>query len=102
MVGASTTYRTMKIRNKPKLRDMIRKLDALDSVVMQQNNFLNHINNKIDLVSSTLYGLLEMNGDTEKVITYIKEREKQDAVSDEKELSDESDSGSKEVSGESV
>lgn len=69
---------------------------------MQQNNFLNHINNKIDLVSSTLYGLLEMNGDTEKVITYIKEREKQDAVSDEKELSDESDSGSKEVSGESV
>jgi len=102
MVGASTTYRTMKIRNKPKLRDMIRKLDALDSVVMQQNNFLNHINNKIDLVSSTLYGLLEMNGDTEKVITYIKEREKQDAVSDEKELSDESDSGSEEVSGESV
>lgn len=102
MVGASTTYRTMKIRNKPKLRDMIRKLDALDSVVMQQNNFLNHINNKIDLVSSTLYGLLEMNEDTEKVITYIKEREKQDAVSDEKELSDESDSGSKEVSGESV
>jgi len=102
MVGASTTYRTMKIRNKPKLRDMIRKLDALDSVVMQQNNFLNHINKKIDLVSSTLYGLLEMNGDTEKVITYIKEREKQDAVSDEKELSDESDSGSKEVSGESV
>jgi hypothetical protein len=102
MVGASTTYRTMKIRNKPKLRDMIRKLDALDSVVMQQNNFLNHINKKIDLVSSTLYGLLEMNEDTEKVITYIKEREKQDAVSDEKELSDESDSGSKEVSGESV
>jgi len=102
MVGASTTYRTMKIRNKPKLRDMIRKLDALDSVVMQQNNFLNHINKKIDLVSSTLYGLLEMNGDTEKVITYIKEREKQDAVSDEKELSDESDSGSEEVSGESV
>jgi hypothetical protein len=102
MVGASTTYRTMKIRNKPKLRDMIRKLDALDSVVMQQNNFLNHINNKIDLVSSTLYGLLEMNGDTEKVINYIKEREKQDAVSDEKELSDESDSGSEEVSGESV
>ena len=102
MVGASTTYIIMKIRNKPKLRDMIRKLDALDSVVMQQNNFLNHINNKIDLVSSTLYGLLEMNGDTEKVITYIKEREKQDAVSDEKELSDESDSGSEEVSGESV
>jgi len=102
MVGASTTYRTMKIRNKPKLRDMIRKLDALDSVVMQQNNFLNHINKKIDLVSSTLYGLLEMNEDTEKVITYIKEREKQDAVSDEKELSDESDSGSEEVSGESV
>jgi len=102
MVGASTTYRTMKIRNKPKLRDMIRKLDALDSVVMQQNNFLNHINKKIDLVSSTLYGLLEMNEDTEKVITYIKEREKQDAVSDEKELSGESDSGSKEVSGESV
>ena len=102
MVGTSTTYRIMKIRNKPKLRDMIRKLDALDSVVMQQNNFLNHINNKIDLVSSTLYGLLEMNGDTEKVITYIKEREKQDAVSDEKELSDESDNGSEEVSGESV
>ena len=102
MIGVSTTYKIMKIRNKPKLRDMIRKLDALDSVVMQQNNFLNHINNKIDLVSSTLYGLLEMNGDTEKVITYIKEREKQDAVSDEKELSDESDSGSKEVSGESV
>lgn len=102
MIGVSTTYKIMKIRNKPKLKDMIRKLDALDSVVMQQNNFLNHINNKIDLVSSTLYGLLEMNGDTEKVITYIKEREKQDAVSDEKELSDESDSGSKEVSGESV
>ena len=53
-------------------------------------------------MSSTLYGLLEMNGDTEKVITYIKEREKQDAVSDEKELSDESDSRSEEVSGESV
>jgi|21_taG_2_1085346.scaffolds.fasta_scaffold00192_19 hypothetical protein len=110
MVGAYITHLIMKkTKKKPTIRDIIQILETLDSVIVSQDNYIKYLNNKIDLVSSTLYGLLEMKEDTEDVMEYIKKRDKEklDALSKEakeegKNLHGKSDNGSEEVPRESV
>lgn len=92
MVGASTTYRTMKkTKKKPTMKDIMSFLERMDSVIASQMSYIKYIENKIDIVSSTLYGLLEMKGDTKEVLEYVTKRDKEmkDAVPNEKKAGEE-------------
>ena len=96
-----------KKKKKPTLRSTNRKLDELGAVIVQQQNWIKYLRNNLDLVSSMFYGYMEMNGDVEKVVTYVENRskEKEDALSDgekAEELSREGDNRDSKVYGESV
>ena len=91
-MATSTTYRTMKkTKKKPTMKDIMSFLERMDSVIASQMSYIKYIENKIDIVSSTLYGLLEMKGDTEEVLEYVTKRDKEmkDAVPNEKKAGEE-------------
>ena len=73
------------------MKDIMSFLERMDSVIASQMSYIKYIENKIDIVSSTLYGLLEMKGDTEEVLEYVTKRDKEmkDAVPNEKKAGEE-------------
>lgn len=73
------------------MKDIMSFLERMDSVIASQMSYIKYIENKIDIVSSTLYGLLEMKGDTKEVLEYVTKRDKEmkDAVPNEKKAGEE-------------
>ena len=73
------------------MKDIMSFLERMDSVIASQMSYIKYIENKIDIVSSTLYGLLEMKGDTKEVLEYVTKRDKEmkDAVPNEKKTGEE-------------
>ena len=73
------------------MKDIMLFLERMDSVIASQMSYIKYIENKIDIVSSTLYGLLEMKGDTKEVLEYVTKRDKEmkDAVPNEKKTGEE-------------
>ncbi len=73
------------------MKDIMSFLERMDSVISSQMSYIKYIENKIDIVSSTLYGLLEMKGDTKEVLEYVTKRDKEmkDAVPNEKKAGEE-------------
>lgn len=91
-MATSATYITMKkTKKKPTMKDIMSFLERMDSVISSQMSYIKYIENKIDIVSSTLYGLLEMKGDTKEVLEYVTKRDKEmkDAVPNEKKAGEE-------------
>tara|TARA_B100002019_G_scaffold293391_1_gene320696 strand:- start:2552 stop:2806 length:255 start_codon:yes stop_codon:yes gene_type:complete len=80
-----------KTKKKPTMKDIMSFLERMDSVISSQMSYIKYIENKIDIVSSTLYGLLEMKGDTKEVLEYVTKRDKEmkDAVPNEKKAGEE-------------
>ena len=80
-----------KTKKKPTMKDIMSFLERMDSVIASQMSYIKYIENKIDIVSSTLYGLLEMKGDTKEVLEYVTKRDKEmkDAVPNEKKTGEE-------------